>query len=119
MFVYSKSYSKWEKIRTEKDFTEYFALDNIKKLDSTVYLWSMKDYKKPQKDGYISFKFYTGYNCDEIKYQIFTIVGYKNKMGKGRNFEYIKNIQNLDTINWIIPIFESEDAERVNFICSY
>ena len=88
-------YSKWEKVNENKIFTEYFELDTVKKIDDIIYIWSLIDYKKPQKNGNLSTKYYSIYDCNEVKYKVLSIIEYKTNMGRGRNFRYTKNIDFL------------------------
>ena len=78
----------------------------------------MKNYKKPLPNGNLSIKYYGKYDCKKMKYQIISIIGYKTEMGKGRNFNYIKNENDLiyDS-KWISPLQNSNDNKRLSFVC--
>ena len=79
----------------------------------------MIDYKKPQKNGNLSTKYYSIYDCNEIKYKVLSIIEYKTNMGRGRNFRYTKNITNeLIDENWIYPSPDSTDYIKTISICS-
>ena len=120
ILVFHPCYSKWEKFREHKIFTEYFQLESVKKINNFIYVWSMIDYKEPQKSGNLSTKFYSKYDCSKKRYQIISIIEYKNSMGRGRNFEYTKNItyESAD-IKWVYPSFESVDYTKIKFMCNY
>ena len=45
-------YSRWEKIHEDKIFTEYLEVDTVKKINDTIFVWSLIDYKEPQKTQY-------------------------------------------------------------------
>ena len=87
---YKECDSRWKEILNENDFVEYVEVDTVKKINSIIYIWSMKNYKKPLQNGNLSIKYYGKYDCKKMKYQIISIIGYKTEMGKGRNFNYIK-----------------------------
>ena len=54
-----------------------------------------------------------------MKYKVLSIIEYKTKMGKGRNFRYTKNITNESSnTNWVYPSIDSTDYIKINFICS-
>ena len=111
-------YSKWEKVNENKIFTEYFELDTVKKIDDIIYIWSLIDYKKPQKNGNLSTKYYSIYDCNEMKYKVLSIIEYKTNMGRGRNFRYMKNITNESSdTSWVYPSIDSEDYIKINSIC--
>ena len=111
-------YSKWEKLYENKIFTEYFELDTVKKSDDIIHIWSLIDYKKPQKNGNLSTKYYSIYDCNEMKYKVLSIIEYKTNMGRGRNFRYMKNITNESSdTSWVYPSIDSEDYIKINSIC--
>ena len=111
-------YAKWKKVIENNFFTEYFETNSVKKINRIIYVWSMRDYKKPMIDGNLSLKYYGKYDCAEMKYQFISIVGYKTNMGKGRIFKYLKNINNdeLDP-NWKSSNLDKNDILRLNFVC--
>ena len=112
-------YSKWEKVNENKIFTEYFELDTVKKINDIIHIWSLIDYKKPQKNGNLSTKYYSIYDCNEMKYKVLSIIEYKTNMGRGRNFRYTKNITNeLINENWVYPSLDSKDYFKTISICS-
>ena len=112
-------YSRWQKIHEFKIFTEYFEVDSIKKINDIIFIWSLTDYKEPQKNGNLSTKYYSMYDCIEKKYKVLSIIEYKTNMGKGRNFRYTKNITNESSDeNWIYPSKDSTDYIKINSICS-
>ena len=112
-------YSKWEKIHEDKIFTEYLEVDTVNKVNDIIFIWSLIDYKEPQKNGNLSTKYYSMYDCIEKKYKVLSIIEYKTNMGKGRNFRYTKNITNESSDeNWIYPSKDSTDYIKINSICS-
>ena len=115
---YKECDSRWKEILNENDFVEYVEVDTVKKINSIIYIWSMKNYKKPLPNGNLSIKYYGRYDCKKMKYQIISIIGYKTEMGKGRNFNYIKNENDLtDDSKWISPLQNSNDDKRLSFVC--
>ena len=112
-------YSRWEKIHEDKTFTEYLEIDTVKKINDIIFVWRLIDYKEPQKNGNLSTKYYSMYDCIEMKYKVLSIIEYKTKMGKGRNFRYTKNITNESSnTNWVSPSIDSTDYIKINSICS-
>ena len=112
-------YSRWEKFREDKFFTEYFDLGTVKKINETIYIWSLIDYKEQQKNGNLSTKYYSMYDCNQMRYKVLSIIEYKTNMGKGRNFKYTRNITNeLTDVNWIYPLLDSTNYIKINTICS-
>ena len=65
IFVFYPCYSKWEIFREHKFYTEYFQLESVKKINNFIYVWSMIDYKEPQKSGNLSTKYYSKYDCSK------------------------------------------------------
>ena len=111
--------ARWEKTHVDKIYTEYLEVDTVKKIDDTIFIWSLMDYREPQKNGNLSTKYYSMYDCVEMKYKVLSIIEYKTNMGKGRNFRYTKNITNeSNDENWIYPSIDSTDYIKINSICS-
>ena len=110
--------ARWEKTHVDKIYTEYLEVDTVKKIDDTIFIWSLMDYREPQKNGNLSTKYYSMYDCVEMKYKVLSIIEYKTNMGKGRNFKYTKNITNeSNDENWIYPSIDSTDYIKINSIC--
>ena len=111
--------SKWKKIYENETFIEFFEIDAVKKIDEIIYIWSMRDFKRSQKNGNLSTKFYSMYNCEEMKFRILTIIEYPTNMGKGRNFTYTKNTTSiLEDSDWVYPIKDSLDHNKFSLICN-
>ena len=91
----------------------------LKRLMKLFIFWSMRDFKRSQKNGNLSTKFYSMYNCEKIKFRILTIIEYPTNMGKGRNFTYTKNTTSiLEDSDWVYPIVkDSLDHNKFSFIC--
>ena len=110
--------ARWEKTHVDKIYTEYLEVDTVKKIDDTIFIWSLMDYREPQKNGNLSTKYYSMYDCVEMKYKVLSIIEYKTNMGKGRNFRYTKNITNeSNDENWIYPSIDSTVYIKINSIC--
>jgi hypothetical protein len=110
--------ARWKKTHVDKIYTEYLEVDTVKKIDDTIFIWSLMDYREPQKNGNLSTKYYSMYDCVEMKYKVLSIIEYKTNMGKGRSFRYTKNITNeSNDENWIYPSIDSTDYIKINSIC--
>ena len=118
LLLTTNCYAKWTKVHENNDFFEYFELDSARKKDGLVYLWSLIDFKKKQTDGTLSIKYYTKYNCEEMKFKVLSIIEYNTNMGKGRNFKYKKNSFEVSAdTDWVYPLRESRDLKKLNIIC--
>ena len=112
-------YSRWEKVHEDNIFSEYSEVDTVKKIDNIIYVWSLIDYKKTQKNGNLSTKYYSMYDCNNMRYKVLSVIEYKTNMGRGRNFRYTKNITNESSdVNWVYPSIDSEDYIKIITICS-
>ena len=112
-------YSRWEKVHEDNIFAEYCEVDTVKKIDNIIYVWSLIDYKKVQKNGNLSTKYYSMYDCNNMRYKVLSVIEYKTNMGRGRNFRYTKNITNESSdVNWVYPSIDSEDYIKIITICS-
>tara|TARA_B100000989_G_C19459042_1_gene435398 strand:+ start:236 stop:628 length:393 start_codon:yes stop_codon:yes gene_type:complete len=112
-------FAKWKKIIENKNFTQFVEINSIEKKNGVIYLWTLKDFKKKQKDGEQSLKLYSRFSCKEIKYETLSIISYKTKMGKGRDFSYKKNVKDYsDNTKWIFPQKSDEGYELIKAICN-
>ena len=66
-----------------------------------------------------SLKFYSRYDCNKIKYEVLSIISYKTQMGKGREFNYKKNVTDYsDNSNWVYPKVDDEAYKLMKVICN-
>ena len=84
--ISSPCLSKWKKLEEGDEYVRYYDIDTVKKIDGIVHIWSMKDFKKIQKNGILSTKYYSKYDCNLQRYIILSIIEYETDMGRGRKF---------------------------------
>ena len=113
-------YSRWEKIHENVYSSEYFRVDTAKKIDGFIYIWSMADYNEPKKDGFLSTKYFSKFDCSKSRYKVLSIIEYKTQMGKGRDFQYTKNISDeKESTDWVYPDKDSSDYIKIDFVCNF
>ena len=113
------SHSQWKEVVSNNDFREYLDLNTVKKINQFIYMWSLRDYKNPQENGNLSTKYYTKYDCDEMRYEVMSIVVYDVNMGRGRKFKYLKNIFDESAEpNWIYQSKEEKKNSLLNIVCN-
>ena len=111
--------SKWKKLEEGDEYVRYYDIDTVKKIDGIVHIWSMKDFKKTQKNGNLSTKYFMKYDCNLKRYKILSIIEYETNMGRGRKFTYKKNISNeLEEINWTHTKSNSEEDNSLRLLCN-
>ena len=112
------SHSQWKEVVSNNDFREYLDLNTVKKINQFIYMWSLRDYKNPQENGNLSTKYYTKYDCHEMRYEVLSIVVYDVNMGRGRKFKYLKNIYDESAEpNWIYQSGEDKKNFLLNTVC--
>lgn len=112
------SHSQWKEVVSNNDFREYLDLNTVKKINQFIYMWSLRDYKNPQKNGNLSTKYYTKYDCHEMRYEVLSIVVYDVNMGRGRKFKYLKNIYDESAEpNWIYQSEKDKKNFLLNTVC--
>lgn len=115
----SPCFSKWTILREGDGYIKYYDIDTVKKIDSIIQIWTMKDFKKPQKNGNLSTKYFMKYDCNLKRYKILSIIEYETNMGRGRKFTYKKNISNeLEEINWTHTKSNSEEDDSLRLLCN-
>ena len=120
IFICFPSHSKWKKFKENSTSSEYFEVDAIKKVKGIIFAWSMIDYKKPLEDGNLSTKYYSKYDCGQKRFKVITIIKYKTRMGRGRDFEYIKNLDTeSEESDWSYPLLGKEDYSKISFVCHF
>ena len=72
--ISSPCLSKWIKLEEGNGYVKYYDIDTVKKIDGIVNIWSMKDFKKPQKNGNLSTKYFTKYDCNLKRYKVLSII---------------------------------------------
>ena len=79
----------------------------------------MKDFKKPQKNGNLSTKYYSKFDCNLRRYKVLSIIEYETHMGRGRKFTYKKNISNeVEKNNWTYIKSNSEEYNNFKLLCN-
>tara|TARA_B100000989_G_scaffold296379_1_gene279484 strand:+ start:507 stop:902 length:396 start_codon:yes stop_codon:yes gene_type:complete len=112
------SHSQWKEVVSNNDFREYLDLNTVKKINQFIYMWSLRDYKNPQENGNLSTKYYTKYDCHEMRYEVLSIVVYDVNMGRGRKFKYLKNIYDESAEpNWIYQSEKDKKNFLLNTVC--
>ena len=112
-------FAKWKKITETKTYTEFVETDSVKKENEIVYLWTLRNFVKKQMDKEQSLKLYSRYDCNKIKYEVLTIISYKTQMGKGREFNYRKNVTDYsDNSNWVYPNLDDEAYKSMKAVCN-
>ena len=77
--------SETEKSIIIKDaFIAYADPTTIRKTGNIVKMWSLYDYKFPQKQGVISIRQKSEYNCTEKKRRQLFLSAYSGRMGNGK-----------------------------------
>ena len=118
-FLSFPCFAKWKKIIETKTFTDFIETGSVKKKNGIIYLWTLRNFIKKQKNGEKSLKLYSRYDCNTIKYEVLSIISYKTQMGKGRKFFYKKNVMDYsDNSNWIYPNVDDEVYRLMKVICS-
>ena len=111
--------SKWKKLEEGNEYIKYYDIDTVKKIDGIVYIWSMKDFKNPQKNGNLSTKYYSKYDCNLKRYIVLSIIEYNTNMGRGRKFTYKKNMSNEEKKdNWTYIKSNSEEYSSLKLLCN-
>ena len=117
--ISSPCLSKWKKLEEGDEYIKYYDIDTVKKIDGIVYIWSMKDFKKSQKNGNLSTKYYSKYDCNLKRYIVLSIIEYDTNMGRGRKFTYKKNISDeVERNNWTYIKSNSEEYSSLKILCN-
>ena len=117
--ISSPCLSKWKKLEEGNEYVKYYDIDTVKKIDGIVYIWSMKDFKNPQKNGNLSTKYYSKYDCNLKRYKVVSIIDYETDMGRGRRFTYRKNMSNeKEKNNWTYIKSNSEEYSSLKLLCN-
>ena len=80
----------------------------------------MADYNEPKKDGFLSTKYFSKFDCSKSRYKVLSIIEYKTQMGKGREFQYTKNISDeKESTDWVYPEKDTSDYIKIDFVCNF
>ena len=118
-FLSFPCFAKWKKTIETKTHTDFVETDSVKKKNGIIYLWTLRNFVKKQMAEEQSLKFYSRYDCNKIKYEVLSIISYKTQMGKGREFNYKKNVTDYsDNSNWVYPKVDDEAYKLMKVICN-
>ena len=115
-FSSSASFAEWKKVSSSGGGANTFFLDleRIRKHGGFVYFWSLEDWIKPDKRGYVSSKTYHKGDCNLFRYSFLSISDYKEPMGRGtgRNATYNDN-------EWSYPSPNSVGERVFKYVCAH
>jgi hypothetical protein len=109
---------KWTLVNKEKheihgNLNEYVDVSSIKKEDSLVYFWTLKDYSNPTRPGIFSRKILIELSCRApVKMRRLSGTYYKGPMGTGEEFDIPSNV--LIWEKWTYQ----QDNPTVEFVCN-
>ena len=85
----STSFAEWTEIGKNVDGdTFYVDFERIRKHDGFVYWWELNDLSKPDKDGDLSYKYYSVGDCAAFRYKTLSRQYHKQSMGRGNSSPY-------------------------------
>jgi hypothetical protein len=64
---------------------DYVDKSTFKYHEGMVYWWSLSDYIKPTKDGFMSYKFYHEGDCENNRYRQLTMLAYREPIASGES----------------------------------
>lgn len=104
-----------KEIKTENAFIAYADPATIKKEGKMIKMWSLYDYKIPQKSGIVSVKQKSQYNCTEKKRRQLFLSAYSEKMTGGE----IILIYNQPNDNWERAPLGSVRKAMLEYACGW
>jgi len=111
----SASYAEWKKVsRNVSGDTYYLDFDRVRKHDGYVYIWTLDDYLKPDKDGDLSEKNYIQCDCKLFRHKILSGSFHKEPMGGG-------SPQTVTPKNpkWVYPSPDSVNETLLKSVCEH
>ena len=102
-------------IKIKDAFIAYADPATIRKTDNMVKMWSLYDYKLPQKPGVISVRQKSEYNCTEKKRRQLFLSAYSGRMNNGETML----IYNQPEDNWERSPLGSVRMAMLEFACGW
>ncbi len=99
--------------RADKSDTYYVDFETIRKVDGHVYFWTLVDYLKPQKNGYLSVKLYRQGDCKLFRFKYLSFSTHKEPMGRGSS-----DVINPKNTEWAYPPPNSSIEIILKSVCS-
>tara|TARA_Y100001935_G_scaffold255564_1_gene269517 strand:- start:5467 stop:5862 length:396 start_codon:yes stop_codon:yes gene_type:complete len=111
----SYSYAKWTQVgSSSNENTFYVDLDRITRHGSYVYFWYLRDFLKPNNQGYLSVKVYRQGDCDLLRTRLLSGYFYKYPMGK-ETAEVKKPVKATQRWKYVTP--DSQYAVVLKTVC--
>jgi hypothetical protein len=102
-------------IKRENSFIAYADPATIRKTGNLVKMWSLYDYKLPQKSGVISARQKSEYNCIEKKRRQLFLSAYSGRMNNGETIL----IYNQPEVDWERAPLGSVRKAMLEFACGW
>jgi hypothetical protein len=114
------SYGEWTKVNEDIDDDSYYIdFATVKEIDGYVVWWEMKDFVKPNDDGFLSSQKYYKGDCESSGVTYLSWYDYEANMSEGNGEDRSMGILKLeDIMGWIYPPPDSVAYDNLQIVCS-
>ena len=114
------SYGEWTKVNEDIDDDSYYIdFATVKEIDGYVVWWEMKDFVKPNDEGFLSSQKYYKGDCQSSGVTYLSWYDYKANMSEGNGEDRSMGILKLeDIMGWIYPPPDSVTYDNLQIVCS-
>ena len=99
---------------TRNTFLTYVDKSTFKYNQGMVYWWSLSDYIKPDKDGFMSYKYFQEGDCKNNRYRYLSRLAYREPLATG--VSQYKEITDKEWTIWPSDLMPFSDLGQV---CEY
>ena len=109
----STSFAKWKKVTSDLEGNTYYVdFERIRKQGGYVYFWTLSDFFRPTRQGYLSWEFYSQGDCKMFRYKSLNSSYYVGPLGFGPSFN-----NNKPDRDWKYPPPNNVMEEILKLVC--
>ena len=83
MLVAGSAWADWMIVYEDDKATQYFDPNTVQKKGEKRQVWQLNDFKKQQKNGVVSIRFKSEYDCSESRMKQLSITAFYGHMASG------------------------------------
>lgn len=111
--VATPTWAEWVEMGESANLTHYIDPATFKKNGHLRRVWEMQDLKQRHKDGEISRRYMTEYDCKEERLRILSTSAHSEPMAGGKPLDYSNSVG-----TWVFVPPDTPSADVLKLVCA-
>tara|TARA_Y100000991_G_scaffold200154_1_gene172349 strand:- start:470 stop:871 length:402 start_codon:yes stop_codon:yes gene_type:complete len=119
IFFSSYSFGDWKLISTSSKGNEFYVdVSTIKRHGTSIFVWRLNNYLKPNSGGYLSDVSYIECDCETFREKDLQIIFHKKHFGKGESLSIDFSKVSKKYSEWRYPSPNSVNRIVLDYTCN-